>query len=222
MLRPRKKLTRREIKEDTLVTAYVKTQKFYQSYSKQINIFITVLVVILAVIVIMAVSKRRAESTAIESLGMAEHLYFSQKYPTAIEELKKIVDLYSGTKAAGRATFLLANVYFNLGNFNSAEKYFWKYINEYSDFKIFTASSWAGIAACVESKGKFLDAAEYYRKAALKFPDVFNAPDYLENAGRCYEMAGDVEKAKEVYNYLIEKYPSSDIKGSVEFILKSL
>ena len=150
MLRPRKRITKREIKEDTLVTVYVRVQRFIQHHSKQFNIGIFVLLAVAIIGVFMIRSKKKAEVVAAGKLGIAEQFYYASNYPRAIDELTKIADTYSGTNAAGTAVFFVANSYFATGDYNNAEKYYKIYLKDYSNSKLFTVSSLAGIAACLD------------------------------------------------------------------------
>ena len=77
MLRPRKRISKREIKEDALVTYYIRVQKFIKQYSKQLNIAFLSFLFIIVVAVLMIRSKRNADITSHAQLGIGEQLYFS-------------------------------------------------------------------------------------------------------------------------------------------------
>jgi TolA-binding protein len=70
-----------------------------------------------------------------------------------------------------------------------------------------------GIGACLENLGRFEEAAEHYRQAAEKYSDLFSAPYALLDAGRNYLSAGKKDKARSVFEKIIEAYPKS---GAVE------
>jgi len=222
MLRPRKRITKREIKEDALVTAYFRVQKFIRKYNRQLNIGFVIVVLIGVVSVLMVRSKKKAELAASGKLGIAEQFYYAPDYGRAIDELIQIVNTYSGTNAAGKAAFFLANVYFATEDYGNAERYYRMYLDDYSNSTLFSASSLAGIAACLESQNRYAEAARLYEKAGGKYPDFFEAPFFLKDAGRCYGMAGNREKSKEMYQYIIERYPESSLRHEVAFLSESL
>lgn len=222
MLRPTKRITKKEIKEDPLVTAYVKVQKFLRSHSRELNIGITVFIILIVIGVLMIRSKKRAEITAAGGLSLAEQYYHAGRYDQAIPELSEVVETYSGTKAAGKAVFFIANSYFMQDDFANAEIYFRRFVDDYSKDELFGASSYAGIAACLESTEAYASAAEYYEKAARKFPDGFNAPVYLKDAGRCYRFAGDIANTKRVYQEILDDYPDSGVFQDVGYLLNSI
>jgi TolA-binding protein len=78
------------------------------------------------------------------------------------------------------------------------------------------ASRSAGLAQCYEAKKDYKDAAENFEKAASKdAKDVF-APEYLSNAARNYGLAGDKERAIELYKRLKKNYPTSPSARDVD------
>ena len=222
MLRPRKHITRREIKEDTLVTVYFKVRKFIQKHSRYLNIGLLAIPVIVIVAVLMVRSKRNAEFNAAEQLSVAEQSYQTADYSTSIDALAQIINGYPGTRAAGEAAFYLGNVYFLTEDYNQAEKYYQLYINDYTDHDLYSVSSMAGIAACYENQGRFIDAALQYEKAANRYDDLFYVPFYLKDTARCYALAGENEKAKRVYQTVLDQYPESNLQEEIEFILQTL
>jgi TolA-binding protein len=222
MLRPRKKITRKEMKEDPLVTYYVRVQKFMQNYSKQVNIGLIAIVAIVVIGIFVIRSKKKADIIANGKLGIAEQYYAAMNYTRAIDELKAIIMTYSGTYAAGRATFYLANVYFEQNDFDNAEKYYQMYLDDYGTNRLLSASSMAGNAACLESRNQYDDAAVIYEKAGKKYSDLSQAPYYLKDASRCYLLAGDNESGKSVLEYIQETYPKSPIIQKINSIYNSL
>ncbi len=222
MLRPRKHITKREIKEDALVTVYFRVRKFIQKYSRYFNIGLLAVLILSVVAVFMIRSKRNAEFTAAERLGIAEQTYNAYNDSMLVDELTKIVDAYPGTRAAGAASFYLANTYFMMEDYVNAQKYYQRYIDDYSDNDLFSVSAMAGVAACYEVQNQFIEAAQLYEKAGKRYSRLFHAPFYLKDAARCYGLAAENEKAKMTYQFIIDQYPESSIKQEVEFLLESL
>ena len=58
MLKPKKKISKRELKQDTLITTYMKVTTFYEQHKKQISIGVTALVVVIIALVIFFKNKR--------------------------------------------------------------------------------------------------------------------------------------------------------------------
>ncbi|MCU0643830.1 MAG: tetratricopeptide repeat protein [bacterium] len=222
MLKARKRITKRQIKEDKFVTTYFKTVDFINKNSRNVTIGFISILAIIVLFLFMARSKQTAELQASEQLAKANTEISQNNLTQAIDILLNMVDNYSGTKSAENGAFLLAYTYFQKGEYEKAQSNFEKYLDDYGDNKILTSSAYSGLAASLEQQGKFLDAAEWYEKGANKFSEHFNAPQQLLDAGRCYGLANRKDKAKVCYETLIEKYPKSNLKNDAELYLAKM
>ena len=99
MLRPTRKITKREIKEDPLVTAYVKVQRFLRENSKILNVGFTIVIIVLA---------NTSGRNAWEVSGVLARIIFGYEYELPPEEviLLSVEDL-QGTEMGRRALALL-------------------------------------------------------------------------------------------------------------------
>ena len=214
MLRAQKKISKRVIKEDTLVTMYFKSQAWYDQNKKMVST-IGGLVIALAVVVWFYSNNVRANGErATAELGKVFAFYDNGQYQIAINGiperningLQSIVDNYGSTTAGNLAKFYLADAYYNSQNYDKALEYF----NDYSGGNsLIENSATAGIGACYEAKGEFKKAAEYYEKAALKNSDDPNAADNLVNAARNFGKSGDKDRAVELLKKVKKDYPTS-------------
>jgi TolA-binding protein len=222
MLRPRKKIVKREVKEEALVTYYFKARKLLDRYSKQVQIGLIAVAVLIALGVLMTRSKKKSELEASGKLGIVQQAYYMGEYQRVIPELSGLCEKYRGTPSAGTALFFLANAYYFTGNLEQAEKSYQGYLDRYGQNQDFSASSLAGLAAISESRKQFAKAAGLYERAGRKYGDCFSAPFYLKEAGRCYVLENDKVKGKAVYEFLIKKYPDSGPAQDVEISIATL
>ncbi len=221
-MKPKKRLTRREIKEDKLVTYAYKTTDFLNKNSKLVTGVVIGVLVIAVLAFFMSRSKTQANQLASAKLAEAMMYYNNLNYDKAIPVLKDVIDKYDGTKSAGFAIFYLANSYFNKANYQDALVYFKKYLKEYGKDKLMSSTSIAGIASCLDSQGKYLEAAKTFEKAAKKYPKIYSASNNLFNAALCYQKAGKNSDAKRVLAMIKEKYPKSYAKNDVALLLSQL
>ena len=132
MLRPKKKLSKREMKQDALVTSYVKATTFYETNKRSISIGITVLVIAVFAVVVYMKNRSDNNEKAVVQLGSIFQVYDEGNYQTAINGvpeknipgLKSVVENYGNSPAGDLARFYLASAYFNTGNFDEALKHF--------------------------------------------------------------------------------------------------
>ena len=222
MLQARKKLTKREIKEDPLVTAYGKVRLWLLQNNKIVNTTAIAVLVLMTLTILMARSKRQAQIRAEGQLGMSEQYYHFGQYDRAIDDLARIVNTFPGTLAAGKAAFFLANSYFETKEFEKAETYYRLYLDDYADMPLFTVASMEGLAACLEIKEQFGDAAAMYFSAYKRFDETHSAPFLLRNAARCYRAAGNLDEAKKMYGIIQSEFADSQIANEVAAMLKSI
>lgn len=227
MLRPKKKITKREMKQDALVMTYARVTSFYEENKRVIGIITTV--VVLAAIAVLVVVKNRADAndSAMLQLGQIGEVFASGQYQAAIDGvperniqgLKTIVDNYGSSRGGELARFMLASAYYELGKYDEA-------LAQFEDFSapddMLAASRLAGIAQCYEAKKEFGEAAANFEKAEGKNPKDIQAPEYLSNAARDYGLAGEKERAIELYKRLKKSYPTSSYARDVDRFVAQL
>ncbi len=222
MLKPRKRLTKRQIKEDKLVTYYFKTVDYVNQNSKLVSGVLLGIIAIIVISYMFVHSRKTAEAKASVELARARMEIESGNAEKAIDILRTMMTNFSGTKNAGRGTFFLANLLYERGEYDEAISLYKKYISDYGDDVIIASSCYSGIAACYEQKDDFTAAAEWYLKGAEKFSDHFEAPEQLLQAARCLRLAEKNAKAKEIYQKLIDRYPEARQKQEAEVYLNAL
>jgi len=226
MLKPKKKITKKEIKQDTLITAYANVTSFYDQNKKYISYALTALVAIIVGIFIYSNNRRANNEKAATELGKVFSIYDGaatnvQQFRAAIDGhpergimgLKSIVDNYGSTKSGEIARLYLANAYLNLGQFEEA-------LRQYDSFggsdRLMKASALAGMGSCYEAKGEYEKAASSFEKASGTITNNFNTPDYLNSAARCYGLAGEKERALAIFKRIKKEYPTSTYAREAE------
>jgi TolA-binding protein len=218
--KPKKKLTKRQIKEDKLVTAYFKATDWLQQNVRYVLYGVGGVAAALLIAFLVIRSHRVAEARAAVELARADLLVDNGRYEEAVGILESIVEKYGGTAAARMALLDLADMHYRLGEFDLALKYFENYVKKHGGYDpLLTASALAGKAACLQGKGDYRGAAEFFVKAYEKDPKGFNAPEYLLNAAMAYERAGQLERAKALCQKVIDEFPKSNARRDAEMVL---
>lgn len=221
MIAKKKKLTRKEIKEDKLVTTYYKIREYFEQNSRTLTIYAGVIIAVAAVVFFYVNNKRQNNEAASLQLARVIPLYDAGSYLEAVEGragtnimgLKKIVEEYGSSETGETAKIYLANAYSFLGKFDDAYKYFEDYSG---DIDLYKATSLAGQAGYKASKNQFEDAANLYLKASRISEDNALNPDYVLKAGINYLQAGDKEKAKEMFDVISKDYQTSSAFRELE------
>ncbi len=210
MLKPRKKLTKKEIKEDKFVKTALQTRAFIEDNYRQVSIITGAVFGIIILIMVYTYFQRQSSEKSSAILGQAQLEYQNMNYTKAKQFLNRLLDEYSGTEAADQGMFLLANLFYQENNIEQAKQLYSEFIDSYGGSEILMASGYAGYAACLEKEERFEEAAEYYLKASKKAPEFVEAPNYLYLAGKNYLAAELPEEAKDTFQTIIKKYEDSD------------
>jgi tetratricopeptide (TPR) repeat protein len=214
MIQKKKKLSRKEIKEDKLLNFYKTAVVFFEKYKNKIFIYAGVLVAVAAIVYFYLNQKSESNEKAGLELSRIMPLYDQGAYLEAIEGrqgtniigLKKLVEDFGGSENGETAKIYLANSYAFLGNYDEAFKYY----NEYSgSIDYFEAASLAGQAGYYAVQEDFEKAANLYLKASKMSKINSQNPDYLLNAGIYYLKAGEKEEAKILFNRIKDDYATS-------------
>ena len=227
MLQPKRKITKKEMKEDALITTYVRATTFYEDNKKNINIGVTTLIVIVAALFIYTKTRNADNEKATTELAKVYSYYDNAQYQIAIDGVRErnipgltsIVDNYGSTHAGNMAKLYLADCYFNLRKFNDALK-------EYEDFspdgELLTVTRYAGMGSCYETMGKYKDAATNFEKAASKYSSDVSAAENFNAAARNYAAAGEKEQALELYRKIKRSYPTTSFAREADRYIAEL
>ena len=221
MLQKKKKLSKKEIKEDKLIKLFYVVENFFEKYKSKIFTYAAVVVVVAAAVYFYINQKSESNEKAGIELSRIMNLYDQGSYLEAIEGkqgsniigLKKLVEEYGGTENGETAKIYLANCYAYLGNYDEAIKYYEDYSGSIDYFK---ATSLAGRAGYYASQENFEKAADLYLKASKISKINSQNPDYLLNAGIYYLKAGDKEEAKILFTKIKEDYARSLVYQEVD------
>lgn len=221
MLKPKKKISKREIKEDRLVSSYFEATSWYEQNKKLVSSVVTglVIVVILAVVI----GNNIANNNEQASLELAKVMaYYDQgNYVGAINGipqenvrgLNAIVNDYGSTHAGEYATFYLANAYYATQQYDKALE---QYLEVSVDDEVIQSSAFAGAAACYEVKADYANAAQYFERAGQYGKSNPQAAEHLHHAAMNYAAAGNKTKAVALLQRVKKDYPTSQIARDVE------
>lgn len=227
MLTKKKKLTRKEIKQDKLVEFYYKSQNFFEENKNKILMYAGAVAVVIIGIILYTNYRSDQNEEAGTHLAKVMDLYDMGAHLEAIEGvqnkniigLEKIVQNYGSTENGEIAKIYLANSYASFGKTDEALKYYEDYSG---DIDIFKSAAFAGRAGIKSANGNFKEAAELYVKASkVSKTNVLN-PDYLLQASLNFIEAGDKDEAKSLLQIIKEQYKTSTANVQADRYLSML
>lgn len=210
MLQARKGLVKTtEKKEDRLLVYSAKIQRFYGQYARAIIYVIGALIVLAIVAGVLVWSKKTEERNAAFAELMARDAFSRGDIDSTLSRANLILDQYPGTTSAAVALMLKGRAHEQRGEFDDAEWAYRELLRKYSEYEYLGYGAHKALGAILNGRGDFAAAGEEFLAAATKYPNVFDAPNALIDAGKNFEKASRYDDAKRAYLMVVKKYSKS-------------
>jgi len=208
----KKRLSRRDMKEDKLIAWAQQVELFYIENRKiLLGIAFGALVVLAAVLLFRANRQKSLEEASLD-LTIAKLKFQTGLVDEAESEFRTLKASYGG-RIAGEAQFYLAKTAFQRGKWDEAEAAFRECVDNYNVDKYLNVAALAGLAASVEAQKRFGEAAEIYISIPRNYPKHHYGAEAMYQAARCYLWAGQKDKAVETCQILQRQYPTSSLRS---------
>lgn len=211
MLSARKKITKKEMKEDKLVTSYYKFQNFFMANQAKILIGFGIIAVIVVAVILINNKKSNDNLAAANLLSKVVPLYEAGSMKEAIDGikaqnitgLKKIVEEYGSCEQGENARIYLANAYSVIGDLNNSYEMYDDYSGSSSLLK---ATALSGKAGILDSRKEYEKASDMYMEAShISKENPANAEYELKAAISLIKANKKVE-AKEILESIKKDY----------------
>jgi tetratricopeptide (TPR) repeat protein len=199
MLVKKKKLSKKEIKQDKFVEFYYKAQDFIRENQKKVLIYVGAFAAVIVLVFFYSNYRSSQNEEAGALLSKVMEFYDAGSYLEAIEGkqgtpkikgLKEIVSEFGSTENGETAKIYLANSYAFLGQYDKASYY--------------------------SVKKDYAKAAKLYKQAAFISESNPNRPDYLLQAGINFMKDNKNEEAKNLFQIIKDDYKASNAHAQVD------
>ena len=201
--------------QEELLTWFLRLWKMGEDNSSKILTGVGIVVVAAVIVVFVQQQNTAGEEAAQQAMGEVYISIFQQDIAAAISKSEQVVKDHASQPVAQEALMAMANLNFEEGRIDEARKEFQKYMDQYGTEGPLGYGAWIGLAACLEHEQAFSSAADRFASYAQKYPQEPFSVVALKEAGRCYELAGDLEKAKQTYQQLLDQYSASSVANVV-------
>lgn len=208
---------RTEAAEETVSTVYVRSRNFAEENRTGLIVAAVGIAVIFLGVLGYFYYQGQRNIEANELLGAILPVYEAGEYEQAVAGtgttpgLIAIADDFGRTEAGNLAAFYAGNALFELGRFEEADQHYGRFSG--SDF--LRASALAGRGASHEELGRHSEAARFYERAADAYRSAATAPEFLLDAARNYEAAGDYAAARRALESISADYAEAPLAGGV-------
>ena len=206
----RKRVKKRRLKEDQLVTFTVKASQIIQQYLTQVVAGVVVLVVAVAAIMVTAHVRKNAARDSERDFALAMSQYNMRDLPTAATSFAQIVDKYGSHNAGELSRYFLGKTLLAQGKYEEALDAFEEYISKTGGSGSFAAAAGMGKASCMEGLHNYFGAADVLERLSRTLdPEDPRYLDVLYGAARNFERAGSKDKALDLYRVVATKATGS-------------
>ncbi len=203
------KLTKRQIKEDPLVTAAFRGTQVWEAHGSRILLGLGALVLVVLLVFFVSRTRAQSEQRAEGDLFRAEMSVGQGDYATATQMLKEVVDAAPGTRAAAKAMMYLGDVSAAQGKPADAANWYRRALAKVGRDPDLKVAALHGLAASLEDRGDFNQAAANYAELAKLGKSDNERGRVMLAEARCLAKAGQSPKAIAVYKE-IQRLPVVD------------
>lgn len=204
MLKPRKKITRKELKRDPLLEILYTIRHWWVANKKVVSRY-GGLALIIVIISALWFRSRNIQNEEAAALAGVAHIEFSNgNYDTVIATLSgDVVEEYSGRKSFGQALYLLARSELYVQDTLNAEIHYRLYLEKYGKDPLLRSGAYAALGLIAEGRGNYSEGAELFRKAGQSAPTAKLSQRYSIYAGRNYLLSSRPEDALTILQPLL-------------------
>ena len=199
----KRKLTRKELKEDSFTKFMKKMVILWNEKKKLVVGILAGIIVIAAGTSYFISSKRKAYRDANERLTYSILMVINGQMSDAYSQFDFITQQYYGTFPATKAMFYLANMDYQSGKIDQAMERF-KSLTKLAKDRFILPSSYEGLGQCYEQKGDLNSALENYKKAEELFEYNSFKAEVLFNIARIYETQRKYSDAENAYKRILD------------------
>lgn len=205
MLKPRKKITRAELKRDPLMETVYNIRHFWSAHQRRLNRYTVGLLIMIVLILVFGRWRSAKNDQAATVAGIATMDFGQGRYGEVINQVTQNLEEFGGLPAFGDAVFILARAELLSGDSLLARQHFQLFLDDYGANAVLTSGAWTGLAVIAEGRGQFAEAGKQYHKAYRKAPTRSLRRSNAIFAGRCFILAGRPAEALKLLRPLLEE-----------------
>lgn len=205
----KRKVVKKDIKRDPLVTYTLKVSRYAQEHFNQIIIGVVALIAVIGVVLYAANSRRTSAAQSERQMSQAMALYGQQDWEAAKTTFERIADRFGGRNGTV-ARYFKAQCEFMQQNYAPAASDYERYLDDSSEFPEFQSAALYAAALCYNGLGDNRRAADLMGQAHQSFDP--SDPRYFTSAyhaGEFFARAGDQERASQYFQTVADEASGS-------------
>ena len=203
------KMTKRQMKEDPLVTAAFRATDLWERHGSRILVALGAVALLGLLAFFMGQARAKAEEKASGDLFRATLSVNQGEYDSAIPMLREIVDNQPGTDSAREAMLYLGDSYLAQHKPTDAATWYRKYLEKVGGDRVKARLGRYALGTALEDAGEFVAAADAYAEAARRSTTDNERGRAMLAQARSLLRAGQTAKAAELYK-VVTALPSAE------------
>jgi predicted negative regulator of RcsB-dependent stress response len=205
------RLTRKDLRQpDEFQTLSRQAMQFVETNRNAVIAVLTAVIVLLLAIVAYRMISQSREASASAAYAEARQLLTDKKYAEAATKFDTVVSQYGGTSYGPLALLERGNALLLADQAADAATAYEKFLQSSPPTDYLRQLAHTRLGYAQEKLGKPADAEKSFTTAASETgPFVAEA---LFGAARNAEIAGNADKAKQLYTQLLDKHPTSEFR----------
>ncbi len=167
MLKPKKKITKKEIKRDPLLETTFKVQTYLKENQSLITRSVAAVLVVVVLLIILINRNVNNNEVARTAMGKALVAYAQSDIDNAILQLDYVMDEFGNTKDGALAGYYLGKIYFDRKEYESAEMNLSEFIRNTSN-DMLVSNAYVMLAELKVFTGDLTAAISYTKDAVRK------------------------------------------------------
>ena len=219
------RLTKRQLKHDRFLEIVQEVLAYSRHHGLVVAAALVVFVagVAFAVRVAGQAAGPRAENPEAEAaLSAARTQFATGNTDAGRTALEQVRSQHAGSKAAREATYILANMYYESGNWAQAAATFEEFLKKPLYDDLMQDGARMGLAACKEEGGDVAGAFDAYKALWTGAHHTATRIDAAMSAARCANKLGRPDDARSMYQAVADTYPDAPEADRAKFQLGAL
>jgi tetratricopeptide (TPR) repeat protein len=226
-----KRLSKRQIREDPLLLWTARIEAYAESNWRRLLIAFGGVVLLVLLGLVIRSSREKAELQASELLAQAQVQLWSGSPVEAAQIAQQVIERSPGTRSGRNAYLIRADALLTTGDIEGSIAAYRTFLEREKRDRVLKLSARRGLAVALEDAGQFVPAAELNEELGREErkreeerddpPGALAAHDLLA-AARCRESAGDAERARALYEEVIQTYAKDAAAGDAKLKLAEM
>jgi TolA-binding protein len=183
-------------------------KNFYEKYKNWIIGIGTGVIISVLLVVIMIYRIKQTKEYVSQRLLVAESYIYQKNFNEVYKILDEIINHYKNSKHAGYAMFLKANVLYDNKDFVQAKQVCIDFLKIKKPKSVVVPMMYI-LGQSYLALNDFDNAINVFNEITQKYVEHYYTPRVYESLTFCYELKGDTQSARSIYEKMNILYPNS-------------